>query len=165
MATQTIVDDNGVREIDVPDGQSVLPPELQQKEEAAAVEVSAATARLAKLKSQSGASVEMLKIGGEKWFIRRLNWAALTRLAILSSRSGDGQINPTESDDLTGLAAATLQSCVCTDEKGDFDFFTLAEAHEWVKEPGAKSVVDSLFNQALKLNPEILPRADGSKKS
>jgi hypothetical protein len=141
---------------------------LNNMAEGVEAEKSAARKRLEKLRAQRGAVIEPLTIGGEEWFVKRLNWPQLVEVNLLVSRLGLAPSQPGGAEArIRNNLIAILASCVVSDASGEAAYFSLefdaignptGEAVEYADEPTAFSLVNALFDEAVRLNPDLLPK-------
>ncbi len=126
------------------------------------VEMSAARRRFLQSSHQKP-SVELVDFGTEKYWVRSLTPPQVTRCHLMSSRSGDGNLQTAPNDDdLRVFYISVLESCVI-DEKGN-PFFTLQEAADWVDSGDLElhAIADVLFSKAISMegNALLLKKVD-----
>ncbi len=103
--------------------------------------------------------IEAIEVEGKEWFIKRLDFAGLTRLTLLTPRDRNGALDMFNADNLAALTTAMLEGCIVSGSDDDTPFFTWAEAYESARDTSLDVVktVGELFTAIIKINPDILP--------
>lgn len=144
------IDASGVHETEAP-------ADLVQKVEAKEGAERTARERREALKSQSGPRIETVQLGGESWYIKRLDWPSYMLAAVLLGRDANSRIRSGEIDVLRALTVVALHCGVATGPDDPTPYFSQAEAHAWASEPEGLLLVGQIYNEVVRRNPELLP--------
>jgi hypothetical protein len=129
-------------------------------EEVADIRKSAARLRLERLQAGSeGISARRVVIGGEEWFIRRLDIEGITRVGLLAARDRTGRLTLARVGVMSGLLASMLFCCCVTSETDKTPFFeTREEAYDQATSevPAVVEINSQLFATILEINPELV---------
>lgn len=98
--------------------------------------------------------------GGEAFYLKRLNWAEITRCHLESNR-GNGVLDiQANADALRDFTLSALEACVYFEPNEESKYFTREMAVEWVDslEPEIQGLVGELSAAILSTTPMLLPQ-------
>ena len=117
-------------------------------------EESAARKRLSALKAQRGESKPVaVVVGGETFYVRRLNYKDMVQMACTVNRDATGALDLDNEAILESVTLAVLKMTVTT-ETGEA-YFDHAAIEDYMEDADERETVEGLFAAALRVNPQI----------
>jgi hypothetical protein len=155
---------DGTTTVTGPDGKQATYPNPAKVAEETMAEQSAARARLEEIKVRRGSHIVEHDLGGEKWYILRLDLPHAVEAAHAASELCNGQPFELKNPEvMTAIMVAMMRAAVVSGPDDSTPYFEDdAIAREYVEEPGTMGLCANLFALISNENESLIPLLQGA---